>query len=662
MEQFEQLLTCAICLDRYRNPKLLPCQHSFCMEPCLEGLVDYVRRQVKCPECRAEHRIPYQGVQGFPTSVTLQRFLELHIEITGELPDPNSGQIMERCNVCSEKAYCSFCFHCDKKICEECKGAHKDILRREISRINNQIRRGMHRLQDTLSLVEKNTQNIQINCLSVTEEVEEIYRRLSKAIKDRTEYLRGELDRYLGTELKSLTSLKDNLELEISNILSNCDLADKYMTENVSWDDCELMDCKEIFLKTVEFIRNFEYETADYSRKVRLVLTHDPNQLVLNVAGYGDLNIANTHASPFSQGSHLQPPGGTPGLMRSKSDHRLASQFRQQDERGGYDRGYGDGNEDLPLGGRKFGERQKQQQAVDRYGGYGSGRGGGDYGGDDYENESSRPVRSRYRSRFNRHQAGDNDSDNEVSGRGVRFLEQQHKERERVLDTEDVARGPLSGITRLADSPRVMQKLQDISSGKKREKETPTPATPAAQPPQTQNQSKTVPKRPPPPANRQVSEDDEISKIKKQNKGATTSTTTVEQELPRTQPPSQPQPPIAANERASVKREESEETRQSTRKTPPAPEATSSAEESDDESVSSLQQQKKTTKTPAIAPARRTSAATESAAHKKRSTSTESNSSTESSASSNAFRNQRGAVVFRRRLGVLLIFLICMCI
>lgn len=92
MEQFEQLLTCCVCLDRYRIPKLLPCQHSFCMEPCMEGLVDYVRRQVKCPECRAEHRIPYQGVQAFPTNVTLQRFLELHIEITGELPDPTSGE------------------------------------------------------------------------------------------------------------------------------------------------------------------------------------------------------------------------------------------------------------------------------------------------------------------------------------------------------------------------------------------------------------------------------------------------------------------------------------------------------------------------------------------------------------------------------------------
>lgn len=49
--------------------------------------------QVKCPECRAEHRIPYNGVQAFPTNVTLQRFLELHIEITGELPDPTSGKL-----------------------------------------------------------------------------------------------------------------------------------------------------------------------------------------------------------------------------------------------------------------------------------------------------------------------------------------------------------------------------------------------------------------------------------------------------------------------------------------------------------------------------------------------------------------------------------------
>ena len=50
----------------------------------MEGLVDYVKRQVKCPECRAEHRIPYNGIQGFPTNVTLTKFLDLHAEITGK--------------------------------------------------------------------------------------------------------------------------------------------------------------------------------------------------------------------------------------------------------------------------------------------------------------------------------------------------------------------------------------------------------------------------------------------------------------------------------------------------------------------------------------------------------------------------------------------------
>ena len=49
-----------------------------------QGLVDYVKRQVKCPECRAEHRVPYNGIQGFPTNVTLQRFIDLHADITGD--------------------------------------------------------------------------------------------------------------------------------------------------------------------------------------------------------------------------------------------------------------------------------------------------------------------------------------------------------------------------------------------------------------------------------------------------------------------------------------------------------------------------------------------------------------------------------------------------
>lgn len=80
--------------------------------------------------------------------------------------------------------------------------------------------------------------------------------------------------------------------------------------------------------------RNFEYEAGDYNRRVRFVMAHDPNQLVLHVAGYGELNIKPESGSGglLGSSSSLAPPVGSPGLMRSKSDHRLASQYRQQEE------------------------------------------------------------------------------------------------------------------------------------------------------------------------------------------------------------------------------------------------------------------------------------------------------------------------------------------
>ena len=73
--------------------------------------------------------------------------------VSGELPDPNADAIMSRCNVCSEKAYVNPCAHCDKKCCDDCREAHCDILKREISRVNNQVKRGWHRLEDCIQQV-----------------------------------------------------------------------------------------------------------------------------------------------------------------------------------------------------------------------------------------------------------------------------------------------------------------------------------------------------------------------------------------------------------------------------------------------------------------------------------------------------------------------------
>jgi len=362
-----------------------------------------------------------------------------------------------------------------------------------------------------LAGVEKNMLSLQNNCTSVSEEVDEIYSRLTKALKDRTEYLREEINRYLTTELKNLCNLKENLEIEISNIQSNCDLADKHMqSDDVEWEDSELMDAKEIFLKTVDFIRNFETEIGDYSRKAKFLMAHDPNQLVMHVANYGELTFQAPH-QPFTASSNsLQPPG--PGLMRSKSDHRLASQYRQE-ERNAYEPGGDSSGRVSPLGGRKFGERYPSRYSRgDR----------NDYDTDAaHDNENRGSARSRIRSRLGRHGLNDN-TDSDTDSRSVRFSDTNtvHRERERVLDTEDVAKGPLSGITRLYDSPRVMKRLLENENKEKKVDATPKPQS---QPQPVHQPKKITPQQTP---QRQLSEDDEIARIKRQNKTASTSSDT----------------------------------------------------------------------------------------------------------------------------------------
>lgn len=163
----DQLLKCGVCCGRFRNPKLLPCNHTFCGEPCLERAVERGKQQVKCPECSAEHRLPVQGgVQGFPNNVTLARFLELRQQVSGREPDLPAS--MQRCNTCKEKGALEMCAHCNRKVCKECKTAHVNILRREIALINSQVREGLKDLSNALRNTEQNADKLHKNYVQVT--------------------------------------------------------------------------------------------------------------------------------------------------------------------------------------------------------------------------------------------------------------------------------------------------------------------------------------------------------------------------------------------------------------------------------------------------------------------------------------------------------------
>ena len=56
-QDVDKLLECSVCLDQIKQPKMLTCQHTFCLAPCLRELAKKVNSQrnkykIECPICR----------------------------------------------------------------------------------------------------------------------------------------------------------------------------------------------------------------------------------------------------------------------------------------------------------------------------------------------------------------------------------------------------------------------------------------------------------------------------------------------------------------------------------------------------------------------------------------------------------------------------------
>ncbi|XP_023507763.1 E3 ubiquitin-protein ligase TRIM65 isoform X1 [Equus caballus] len=131
-QEVEDKLTCAICLEVYRDPATLPCGHNFC-GACIR---DWGRSEKACPECR----------EPFPDGAPLRRNMALSgvIEVLraapgpGPAPDPRPPAPAARCPrhgrplelFCRTEGRC-VCSACTVRECRLHERALLDAERRE---------------------------------------------------------------------------------------------------------------------------------------------------------------------------------------------------------------------------------------------------------------------------------------------------------------------------------------------------------------------------------------------------------------------------------------------------------------------------------------------------------------------------------------------------
>ena len=125
IKKLEDQLTCAICLDAFKDPKLLQCFHVYCKD-CLQRLVVQDQQgqlSLSCPTCRQSTVLPQAtGVSGLQSAFHVHHLLEIK-DALEKVKEPQKV----KCDKCkTPKPATSYCRDCGEFICATCTTVHRE--------------------------------------------------------------------------------------------------------------------------------------------------------------------------------------------------------------------------------------------------------------------------------------------------------------------------------------------------------------------------------------------------------------------------------------------------------------------------------------------------------------------------------------------------------
>ena len=106
-------LKCSICLDLFSDPRILPCFHTYCLK-CLQDLVSDQKSHLNCPQCRAKHEIPKDGVATYLSDLSILSELEATKVTTRK-------EETKKCGLCATGVAVSYCKDCREYLCQSCQ-------------------------------------------------------------------------------------------------------------------------------------------------------------------------------------------------------------------------------------------------------------------------------------------------------------------------------------------------------------------------------------------------------------------------------------------------------------------------------------------------------------------------------------------------------------
>jgi hypothetical protein len=131
VEHIKEITECPICTEIYKDPRSLPCLHTYCLK-CIEEWCKNKQpgERVACPLCRQEFTVPSSGVDELPKNFFIAKLLVIK-ELEANATKTKS------CDVCmsedeenqqSPKTADMFCVDCQLNLCKSCARLHSKMI------------------------------------------------------------------------------------------------------------------------------------------------------------------------------------------------------------------------------------------------------------------------------------------------------------------------------------------------------------------------------------------------------------------------------------------------------------------------------------------------------------------------------------------------------
>ena len=268
LNELDAVLVCPICLEYYKNPRKLPCDHWFC-EDCIDRLpveLENGRHVARCPSCRQPIQLSDAGAAALPAAFHITKLVEIHRTLMGQMttrkadqsisrpppspppspvvqqPDPPRRDLtglVPRCHSHDNRPMDLYCETCEEHICvrcvNECHRSHQcehavnlfSEYKEQIRMCLEPVRERIGEVEQTLAKFDAREREMREQGEAVQQEIDDTYQQLINELQESRRRLSQEAATALQEKLQLHSLQRASVEAVLEKLKSCCEFIEE---------------------------------------------------------------------------------------------------------------------------------------------------------------------------------------------------------------------------------------------------------------------------------------------------------------------------------------------------------------------------------------------------------------------------------------------------